>query len=85
MSHFADIRVEWRVEEIECSLQRKADQHEVSSLSSDVGRLEHSLRETRTEAAGLYSQVQTMQDQIEQLQAALHAVLTTLENEHGRR
>ena len=42
-----------------------------------VEELERSLLETRTEAAGLFSQVQTMQDQIEQLQAAVNDVLNT--------
>ena len=67
MSRFADIRVEWRVEEIERNVQRKADSHEVSTVAGDVVRLEHSLRETRAEVDGLRAQLQTMQDQIERL------------------
>lgn len=71
MSRFADVRVEWRVEEIERNLQRKADSHELSSITGDVGRLECALRETRTEVDGLRSQLQTLQEQITQLQATL--------------
>jgi predicted RNase H-like nuclease (RuvC/YqgF family) len=73
MSRFADIRVEWRVEEIERNLQRKADQHEISTLSGDVGRLECSLRETRAEVDGLRRELQALQDQVMQLlQGANH-------------
>ena len=73
MSRFADIRVEWRVEEIERNLQRKADQHEISTLSGDVGRLECSLRETRAEVDGLRRELQALQDQVTQLlQGASH-------------
>jgi polyhydroxyalkanoate synthesis regulator phasin len=67
MSRFADIRVEWRVEEIERNLQRKADQHEISTLSGDVGRLECSMREARSDVDGLRSQLQALQDQLAQL------------------
>ena len=67
MSRFADIRVEWRVEEIERNVRGKAESHEVSTISSDVVRLEHSLRETRAEVDGLRAQLQTMQDQIARL------------------
>jgi len=41
---FADIRTEWRVNDIERALQQKADSGDLSSTNSDVGRLEHSLR-----------------------------------------
>jgi predicted nucleic acid-binding Zn-ribbon protein len=73
MSRFADIRVEWRVEEIERNLQRKANQHEISTLSGDVGRLECSLREARAEVDGLRHELQALQDQVTQLlQGANH-------------
>ena len=67
MSRFADIRVEWRVEEIERSLQRKAENHEVSSLAGDVGRLERANGELCTEVARLRNELQALQDQVTQL------------------
>ena len=67
MSRFADIRAEWRVEEIERNVRGKAESHELSTLRSDMDRLEHSLRESRAEVDGLRSQFQAMQDQIERL------------------
>jgi predicted nucleic acid-binding Zn-ribbon protein len=73
MSRFADIRVEWRVEEIERNLQRKADQHEIYTLTGDVDRLECSLREARAEVDGLRHELQVLQDQVTQLlQGANH-------------
>jgi predicted nucleic acid-binding Zn-ribbon protein len=73
MSRFADIRVEWRVEEIERNLQRKADQNEIYTLTGDVDRLECSLREARAEVDGLRHELQALQDQVTQLlQGANH-------------
>lgn len=73
MSRFADIRVEWRVEEIERNLQRKADQNEIYTLTGDVDRLECSLREVRAEVDGLRHELQALQDQVTQLlQGANH-------------
>jgi uncharacterized ParB-like nuclease family protein len=60
MSRFADIRVEWRVEEIERNLQRKADQNEIYTLTGDVDRLECSLREARAEVDGLRHELQAL-------------------------
>lgn len=64
---FADIRTEWRVDEIERNLSRKADSYEVSTLSSDVGRLERANGELRSEVDGLRNELQTCKDQIERL------------------
>lgn len=64
---FADILTEWRVEEIERNLSRKADSYEVSTLSSDVGRLERANGELRSEVDGLRNELQTCKDQIERL------------------
>ena len=64
---FADIRTEWRVEEIERNLSRKADSYEVSTLSGDVGRLERANGELRSEVDGLRNELQTCKDQIERL------------------
>ena len=71
MSRFADIRVEWRVADIERDLQRKADNYEVSTLRSDVVSLERALGEVRSENDGFRSQLQALQDQIERLSQSL--------------
>jgi predicted nucleic acid-binding Zn-ribbon protein len=64
---FADIRTEWRVDAIEQTLHRKADLHEVNTLSGDVGSLERANRELRSEVDGLRAQLQTLQDSTERL------------------
>ena len=68
MTRFADIRVEWRVEEIERTLQRKAGSHEVSTLNSDVVRLERANEELRAEVIGLRIELQAMREEIIRLQ-----------------
>jgi len=60
---------EWRIADVE----RKADAahgrlHEVNSLRSDVDRLEHSLREARSEIDGLRAQLETVQSALIELQ-----------------
>lgn len=60
---------EWRIADVE----RKAEAahsrlHEVSSLRSDVDRLEHSLREARSEIDGLRAQLETVQSALIELQ-----------------
>lgn len=67
MSRFADIRVEWRVEEIERNLQRKADSNEISQITGDVGRLERANGELGSEVARLRHELQTLQDQVTRL------------------
>ena len=59
---------EWRLQDLE----RKADEalrigHEVSSLRSDVARLECANRELRSENDGLRTELQATQDQVRQL------------------
>ncbi len=68
MSRFADIRVEWRVEQIENTLHRKADSHEVSTINSDVVRLERANEELRTEVDGLRTELHAMREEIIRLQ-----------------
>lgn len=58
----------WKIDAIE----RKAEQavsrlYEIDSLRSDVGRLEHSLRETRSDVDVLRAQLSSAQDSIIQL------------------
>lgn len=63
---FADIRTEWRVDKIEQDISRKAESHEVSSLRSDVDRLERSNRELSSTLDELRNQIQSCQDQLTQ-------------------
>ena len=53
MTRFADSQTESRISGIESELSRKAESHEISTLRSDVARLEHSLREAISEIDGL--------------------------------
>ena len=66
MSRFADIRVEWRVAEIESTLRGKAESYEVSKVASSVDCLERASRETRSEVDGLRSELQTLQEELRQ-------------------
>ncbi len=61
---FADIRTEWRVDDIERSLRNKAENYELSSVSSDVDCLERTVRDLRAEVAGLCAEFQRCQDKI---------------------
>lgn len=65
---FADIRTEWRVNDIERSLQSKAESYQVSSLSSDVDRLERTIRELSSLCDGFRYELQTCKDQVMDLQ-----------------
>lgn len=68
MTHpFSDPRTEWRISDIERNLRGKADSHEVSTLSSDVGRLERANGELRSEIDGLRYELQAVKDQVERL------------------
>lgn len=73
---FSHPPTEWRIADVE----RKAESansrlHELDALRSDVGRLEHSLRELSAEITELRSQVITLQDQaIEQLNERITAL-----------
>ena len=68
---FDDTRTEWRINDIERSLQNKADSHEIFFLRSNLGSMEHSLRESRSETYELRSQLQTLQEAVETLQRDL--------------
>jgi hypothetical protein len=74
MSRLADIRVEWRVADIERTLNEKAERYEVSTLSSDVGSLERALREACAGIAGLCAELPALQDQIIFLQGQVQAL-----------
>ncbi len=58
---------DWAIQAIE----RKADEairrlHEIDALRSDVGRLERTIREIRTEIDGLRNEFQRLQDRVSQ-------------------
>lgn len=78
MSQFADIRVEWRVADIERNLQRKADSHEVSTLRSDVDSLECTNRQLSSEVTVLRTELQTLQDSIRTLQDQINELMPEL-------
>jgi hypothetical protein len=73
---FADIRIEWRVEAIETQLRQKAEAHELSSMRSDVDRLERSLREACSQADGLRLELETATQAIAQLAEQLSELRT---------
>lgn len=56
---------DWRVQDIESKVNRKAESHEVSTLSSNVDSLECALRESRAEVDGLRSRVLELETQVE--------------------
>lgn len=64
MSRFADIRTEWRVDSIERKLDQKGESHEISSLRSDVDRLERTNTELSSEIAGLRDELSTLRENI---------------------
>ena len=50
------------VSSIKSDLHRKANSYEISTLSSKVDSLEHTIRELRTEIDGLCSRLQTLEE-----------------------
>lgn len=74
MNQFADPRTEWRISDIERSVNQKAEKYEVSTLSSNVDRLEHSLREASSEIDGLRNELQATQDQLQMILNRLEAL-----------
>ena len=72
---FSDCRTEWRIADVE----RKAEQAQsavwkVDSLSSDVSRMESSLRDFISLVDGLRDQLQTCQDKIELLERRIETM-----------
>ena len=65
---FADIRTEWRVEQIERDLQRKIESHEVFTLRSDVDSLERANRELSSCIDGLRATCETLLQRIEEIE-----------------
>lgn len=63
---------DWRIRDIEqAANEAKSRLWELNALRSDVDRLEHTLRETRSEADGLRAELTATQDRLTRLEAAL--------------
>lgn len=56
--------VEYEIRDVRAEVQRKADRHEVHTLSSAVDRLEHSVRELRAENDGLRSRIDELESRL---------------------
>jgi chromosome segregation ATPase len=52
---------------LETKIDRKADQHEVASIRGDVGNLERSLGEVRTERDELRNRVERLEEIVREL------------------
>jgi predicted RNase H-like nuclease (RuvC/YqgF family) len=65
---FADIRTEWRVEQIERDLQRKVESNEVSTLRSDVDSLERANRALSSCIDGLRATCETLLQRSEEIE-----------------
>jgi regulator of replication initiation timing len=59
--------------EMESKLSQKADRYEISSLNSDVGNLQHSIREISAENSRLRLELQDVQDKLNQIQQYMEA------------
>jgi len=56
---------------LECKIDRKADQYEIHTLRSNVDRLECSLREARAETDGLRYRLERLEESIRLIEQAL--------------
>ena len=73
---------EWRLNDIERSAKRAEDRlYELDSLRRDVGSLEHTVRELRTEIDGLRNELQASKDQYSQDIAELREAIEVLKGE----
>ena len=72
MTRFADSQTESRISGIESELSRKAESHEISTLRSDVARLEHSLREASSTIDGLRSRCERLEEAVRELNPGLN-------------
>lgn len=68
---FADIRTEWRVNDIERQMQQKAESHDVDSLRSNVDRLERSIGEASSCIDGLRFELEATLSRVEDLERRL--------------
>jgi len=67
---------EWRFRDVEQKAERAVCRlYEIDTLRSDVGGLEHSMREVRSLVDGLRTELEAVQSEIGQLKAALEALV----------
>ena len=67
---------EWRLRDIEQKADRAHNRlYEIDTLNSNVGSLEHSMREVRSLVDGLRNELEAAQSEIGQLKAALEALV----------
>ena len=73
---------EWRIQDIQRTANRAESRlYELDSLRSDVGSLEHTVRELRAEIDGLRTELQTSQERHSQDIAELREVIDSLKGE----
>jgi archaellum component FlaC len=60
-------RLESDVRDINSKLHQVAQSHEIHQVSSDVGRLEHTVREISATCAGLRNELETMRQEMIEL------------------
>ena len=73
---------EWRIQDIERTANRAESRlYELDSLRSDVGSLEHTVRELRTEIDDLRNELQASKDQYSQDIAGLREAIDALKGE----
>ena len=73
---------EWRIQDIERTAKHAGERlHELDSLRSDVGSLEHTVRELRAEIDGLRNELQTSQERHSQDLTELRETLEALKGE----
>lgn len=66
-------QVGYDLRNLESKIDRKADQHEIHALRSNVDSLEYSLRKTRDETDGLRARVETLEESLRLIKQALEA------------
>ncbi len=77
---------EWRIDDIERTAnEAKHRLYELDTLRSDVGSLEHILRETRAEADVLRGELETASQRIDQIESQVSEILYALANVKDQR
>lgn len=70
---------DWKIQDIERTANEAKNRlYELDSLRSDVGNLEHSLREARAVADGLRDELHTTQDRMTQLESQMQELLANV-------
>lgn len=64
---FNDPRIEWRIIDIEKRIRSKAEDYEVSTLRSQLDRMEHTVRELSSLVDGLRNELETTQSKLREV------------------